>query len=256
MLRWSGLGLALLAASVAVLGGSTTLGRAILGATISLAWAVVWLAFIGVHLSGLRDSAGLQKDRLGLPNGLTLLRILLVPAVCWAILAHVRLIPHGVAASAIIFVVGFSYVLDGIIARLTGFETVLGRNLDHLADVLICSGIALAELAAGLMPAWLAALVLLRYLGAGAGGILSVMFLPNVRIRPSLVGKICTFAVGMTLFLTIAQPLVAPGRKADMGYLFLLAAALILFNIGSMAVMALRGAAVEHLRPPRGAKQP
>lgn len=257
MLRWSGLALLLLAAAVVYLARSTTPLRAAVGATISFGWAGVWLVFIGVHLSGLRDSAGVEKDKLGLPNGLTLLRIVLVPAVTWAILAYVRLIPHGVAVSAIIFCVGFSDVLDGFIARWLRFETILGRNLDHMADVFICSSIAVAELFAGLMPAWLAGLIVFRYVGAGAGGVLSVMYLPNVRIKPSFVGKACTATVGMTIFLTIAQPLLAPQHSAKMMYLFLLSAALIVVNIGLLIYMALRGIAVERLGPADGgAKRP
>lgn len=257
MVRWSGFALLLLATAVVYLARSTTPLRAVVGAAFSLAWAGVWLLFIGVHLTGLRDSAGVEKQKLGLPNGLTLLRIVLVPAVAWAILAYVRLKPHAVAASIIIFIVGFSDVLDGVIARWLRFETILGRNLDHLADVLICTSMAAAELFAGLMPAWLAGLVIFRYLGAGAGGVLSVMYLPNVRIRPSFVGKACTATVGMTLFLTIAQPLLAPHQSANMIYLFILSAALIVVNIGMLIYMALRGIAVERLGPAEGsAKRP
>jgi cardiolipin synthase len=257
MLRWSALALMLLAAAVVFLAGGTTVARAVIGATISIVWAVFWLVIIGLHLSAVRDSAGVDKRSLGVPNGLTVLRFVLVPAVTWAILAHVRLKPHAVAASTIIFLVGFSDVLDGVIARWLHFETVLGRNLDHMADVLICSAIALAELFAGLMPGWLAGLIVLRYVGAGAGGILSVMYLPNVRIRPSLVGKACTATVGMTLFLTIAQPLLAPQQRENMRYLFLLSAGLIIVNIGVLVFMALRGIAVERLRPTDdSAKQP
>jgi len=257
MVRWSGFALLLLAAAVVYLGRSTTPLRAAVGAVLSLGWAGVWLVFIGIHLSGLRDSAGVEKDHLGLPNGLTLLRIVLVPAVTWAILAYVRLVPYGLAVSVIIFCVGFSDVLDGIIARWLRFETILGRNLDHMADVLICSSIAVAELLAGLMPAWLAGLVVFRYVGAGVGGVLSVMYLPNVRIRPSFIGKACTATVGMTLFLTIAQPLLAPQHAAMMIYLFLLSAALIVINIGLLVYMAMRGIAVERLGPADGgAKRP
>lgn len=257
MLRWSGLGLVLLAAAVAFLAQGTTPLRGLLGAGISLVWAICWLLLIGFHLSALRDSEGVEKGRLGVPNGLTLLRIVLIPAVTWAILAYARLKPWGVTASVIIFLVGFSDVLDGIIARWLRFETILGRNLDHMADVQICSGIALAEMVAGLMPGWLAGLIIFRYVGAGAGGILSVMYLPNVRIRPSFVGKACTATVGLTIFLTIAQPLVAPQQKENMLYLFLFTAGIIVINVGTLIYMALRGIAVERLGPAEGdTKQP
>ncbi len=249
MLRWSGLALVLLAAAVVFLAQGTTPLWAVLGSTLSLGWAAFWLMFIGWHLSALRDSEGEEKDRLGLPNGLTLMRIVVVPVVTWALVDYTRLMPYGVIATVLIFLVGFSDVLDGVIARMTRFETILGRNLDHMADVLICSGIAIGEYTAGLMPGWLAGLIVFRYVGAGAGGTLSVMYLPNVRIRPSLVGKACTASVGLTIFLTIAQPLLAPQHKDKMMYLFILSAALIVINIGSLIYMALRGIAVERLGP-------
>ncbi len=257
MIRWSGLALILLAAVVVFLGRSTTPWRAAMGATLSLGWAGISLAFIGVHLTGLRDSAGVKKTKLGLPNGLTLLRVVLIPAVAWAILAYERLMGHAVAVTVIIFFVGFSDVLDGVLARWLRFETILGRNLDHLADVLICSTMAIAELAAGLMPGWLAGLIIFRYLGAGAGATLSVMYLPNVRVRPSLVGKACTAMVGLTLLLTIAQPLLAPQQKDNMLILFMITATLIAINIGMLIYMATRGIAVERLGPADGdAKRP
>lgn len=256
MQRWSAFGLACLAAAVLYLGSGTSAGRAAVGASISVLWAGFWLFFVTLHLSGLRDSEGHEKDRVGLPNGLTILRIVLIPAVCWAILAHPRLKEHATLTTILIFLVGFSDILDGLLARWLHWETILGRNIDHMADVLICASIALAEYLAGLMPAWLMGLIVFRYLGAGLGGTIAVALLPDVRISPSIVGRLCTLTVGATIFFTIAQPLVAPGRASLMVYLFGLAGAMIVINVAVLIVMVTRGNALERLRPTRQGSSP
>ena len=148
----------------------------------------------------------------------------------------------------LIFLVGFSGFLDGLIARLMRWETILGRNIDHMADVLICAALALSEYLAGLMPVWLMGLIVFRYLGAGLGGILAVMYLPNARIKPSWIGRLTTLLVGFTLFATIAQPLVVQSQKANMRYLFIATAVLLVANVVALIIMAFQGIAVERLQ--------
>ena len=60
MLRWSGLALLLLAATVVYLAQTTTPMRGVVGAVLSFTWAGAWLLFIGFHLGvgECRDHAG------------------------------------------------------------------------------------------------------------------------------------------------------------------------------------------------------
>jgi cardiolipin synthase len=216
--------------------------RAGLGTGLVLGWALLWTFLVGLHIGLVRDGEAVRRTRLGLPNGLTILRMLLIPAVCWAILAHQRLAANGAVAATLIFLVGFTDVLDGWLARWTGWQTILGRYLDHLADLLICAAVALALVVAGLMPGWLVGLVVFRYLGTGVVSVWSIGLQPNVRIIPTLVGRVSTVVVGMTLFLTLAQPLVAPTYKHWMPLIFAVAAVFVSLNIISLMWIMFTGA--------------
>lgn len=246
---WVGLGCLLMGAASALLGAGSTPGSLLGAALLQGVWVLVWLVLAGLHLGCVRGEDGVRKRGIGIPNGLTLLRILLIPATCWTILAHPRLLHHGPLVSALIFVVGFTDVLDGALARLLSFQTVLGRYLDHVADVLICSALALAEHWAGLMPLWLTVLYLFRYLGAWTAGTFGLAIRPNLRISPSFMGKVGTLIAGSTLFLTIAQPLVAPGQGAWMVHLHRGTAIVIAVNVICLVAMALRGTAFEQTAP-------
>ncbi|NJD06695.1 MAG: CDP-alcohol phosphatidyltransferase family protein [Methylococcaceae bacterium] len=110
-----------------------------------------------------------------IPNLITLLRILLVIPV-------VRLMLHGEYhwALALFAVAGISDGVDGFLAKRYGWQSRLGSYLDPLADKLLLISCFLATAYLGLLPVWLAAVVLLRdvviVLGAVAYYILSQPF--------------------------------------------------------------------------------
>jgi cardiolipin synthase len=171
---------------------------------------------------------------------LTLLRILLVPAVGWAILAHARLEDHATPALVIIFLVGFSDVLDGVLARLLDWQTPFGRYLDHLADVLIMNAVAITEHASGMLPIWLLALVVIRYAGTGIGGVASLMWVPGAQIAPTWIGKVATFVSGMTLFLALARGTGHWPLDAALPWLFGVSGVALGANIAVLAYQVLR----------------
>lgn len=254
LLGWAGLSLILMGVASHFLGAAARPETALVALAIQVGWAALWLTIAGLHLGTVRGDDGVRRPGLGVPNGLTLLRILLVPATCWAILAHPRLLPHGGLVAALIFVVGFTDVLDGWLARLLRYQTVLGRYFDHVADVLICSALALAEHWAGLMPLWLTGLYLLRYLGAWVAGTYGLATRPGLRIAPSWIGRIGTLVAGSTLFLTIAQPLLAPGLAV--GVLHIGTGVVIGVNMIALVVMTFRGTAFELIDPTSGELPP
>ncbi|MCX5833093.1 MAG: CDP-alcohol phosphatidyltransferase family protein, partial [Deltaproteobacteria bacterium] len=94
---------------------------------------------------------------VNIPNLLTLLRILLVPV-------FVILLIQGLFLKALlVFVVaGLTDAMDGFIARVLHQKTVLGLYLDPLADkaLIITSFVTLSVM--GLIPPWLAVLVISR----------------------------------------------------------------------------------------------
>jgi len=113
---------------------------------------------------------------VNLPNGLTLLRIFLVPVLVVVLLT--RKGPGGLLLGAGIFGVGvLTDYLDGYFARRRNQVTRLGTLLDPLADKLLTAAAFLSLVELGVLPAWIVLLVIgrelavtaLRNLGAARG---------------------------------------------------------------------------------------
>ena len=126
---------------------------------------------------------------LNLPNFLTLVRILTIPAFL------ILLTNDRPAVALVVFVAGgFTDALDGAIARLTDSKTELGAILDPLADklLLLSSFCVLALL--GAVPSWLTVLVIIRdvILLTGYFALFAVSG-ERIPVRPSAIGKATTF---------------------------------------------------------------
>lgn len=95
--------------------------------------------------------------RLNLPNALSAVRVLLVPAFAGALLEG-----RAYAALGLFLLAGITDGLDGFAARRLDQRTQLGTYLDPLADKLlsITAYVLLAHL--GVLPVWLAVLVVAR----------------------------------------------------------------------------------------------
>ncbi|HLI31840.1 MAG TPA: CDP-diacylglycerol--glycerol-3-phosphate 3-phosphatidyltransferase [Solirubrobacteraceae bacterium] len=111
---------------------------------------------------------------LNLPNLLTVLRILLVPALLAALLANTA--AGDVLAAALFAVASATDFLDGRIARARADETTFGRLMDPLADKLLVIAALLALVSLQRLAAWVAMVIIARELavtvlrlGAGAG---------------------------------------------------------------------------------------
>lgn len=137
---------------------------------------------------------------LTLPNLITLLRIGAIPVLV------IFLLDERYTDALVVFILaGLSDSLDGLLARWLNARTTLGAFIDPLADklLLISSFVILAWV--GSIPNWLAVLVISRDLIILLGFI--VLFLVSgraIEIRPTLVGKACTFFQ----LLTVSQALV------------------------------------------------
>lgn len=147
---------------------------------------------------------------LTLPNFLTLLRIIAVPAFLILVSSH----RYG-AALVLFLGAGITDTVDGMIARLTDSRSDLGASLDPLADklLLVSSFVSLAWLQA--LPAWLMILVLTRDVVI-LTGYLAIYFVSTpIAVHPSPVGKFNTFMEMMTIgfaLVTLARPDIAMGQ--------------------------------------------
>lgn len=139
---------------------------------------------------------------MNLPNALTLLRILLIPPFLVAVI-------YGWYAVALLLfcAAGLTDYLDGLLARRSGHETVLGTFLDPVADKLLMTVSFVSLALAGLLPPWLAVVAVSKDLFVVIGMAILYFSGQSVAAVPTLWGKQTTFlqmlALGLTLLFAV-----------------------------------------------------
>ena len=160
----------------------------------------------------------MKKQSLNIPNTLSLVRVLLVPAFVATLIFMRDVSVWGIVVPTIIYILtAFTDMLDGKIARKYNLVTDFGKFIDPLADkfMVISSMIAIlvwmlrmgrVELA--LIFVWVVLLILLRELGvtslrlvvAGKSGIV---------VAASPLGKLKTVSQMVGTVLILVEPLIA-----------------------------------------------
>ena len=139
-------------------------------------------------------SSVIRRFRLpvNLANGLTILRIMLIP-VFMVFLLQFELIPYSVDIAVAIFVLAaVTDTLDGYFARSRNSVTVLGQFLDPLADKLLISAALISLVSLDRISAWIAMLIISREFSVS--GLRLVAAASRVVIPASPLGKIKTFS--------------------------------------------------------------
>jgi cardiolipin synthase len=134
-----------------------------------------------------------------LPNLITLLRIGLVPVMAWLLASR----EYG-AATGVFVAAGVSDWLDGLLARRFGLHTRFGALADPVADKLMVGATAFVLLIQGLLPWWLAVLVLSRDAGILVCALAVGRRHPAV-LAPSLLGKLHTATAFVVLALAVGD---------------------------------------------------
>ena len=138
---------------------------------------------------------------INVPNFITVIRILLTPL-------FVIFLQRDMFQMAILVftIAGVSDGLDGFIARCFNQRTELGAYLDPIADkfLLVASFVTLGIQQH--IPGWLAVIVISRDIVIVMGiAVLNIMDI-KIRIHPTLISKVTTFAQLFTVFLTLLYP--------------------------------------------------
>lgn len=122
-----------------------------------------------------------------LPNLITLARLCAVPATVWLILQHRLDLAFCLFVGA-----GISDGVDGWLARVRNSRSALGALLDPVADKALLVSVYVTLAGIGVLPDWLAILVVFRDLLI-VGGVLVLWVLGQPpAIRPLLVSKLNT----------------------------------------------------------------
>lgn len=155
---------------------------------------------------------------MNLSNALTLFRLLLVPAFL------IALIYDQLALALTFFVLaGVTDVLDGFTARYFKQQTLLGAYLDPLADKLLMTVSYISLAVVGLMPAWLAVIVVTKDLFVSLG--VGILYFSGQKVAavPTLWGKQTTFLQIITVTLVLLGALQVM-ESLDLRFLFSLTA--------------------------------
>ena len=136
-----------------------------------------------------RDGGAAPGAVLTVPNVITLARLCAVPATVWFI------IQGRLDGAFVLFVgAGVSDAVDGWWARTRDARSTLGAVLDPAADKALLVSVYVALALVGVLPDWLAILVVFRdVLIVGGVGLLILMGTPPV-IRPLRISKVNTAA--------------------------------------------------------------
>lgn len=137
--------------------------------------------------------------RRDIPNLISVGRLLLVPPVIWLILRE-----QYSLALALVFIAGLSDALDGFLAKHYGWASELGGILDPLADKLLMLSAVLALWVNGLLPVWLAALIVLRDLIIVSGALSYLALIGRFQVAPSVISKFNTGVLILVLLAVMA----------------------------------------------------
>lgn len=149
-----------------------------------------------------------KSERINIPNSLTLLRIILVPAIV------ILLMQGSFKLAILVFLIsGLTDILDGYLARVLHQQTVLGSYLDPIADKALMISCYVTLAVKKILPGWLSVVVISRdciiLIGVAVLSLMSVTY----KIQPVFIGKLTTAVQILTVFIFLVSRAI-PGSIA------------------------------------------
>jgi CDP-diacylglycerol--glycerol-3-phosphate 3-phosphatidyltransferase len=199
---------------------------------VSLTWFAVASALVRTQLTLVRRPSGEFYSSFGVPNALTLFRLLNIPLL-------VALTPSFpdhrglLAAGSVLFVlVALSDFGDGFLARSGNRVSEFGRIYDPLCDIAFNAGVCVALYLADYLPAWYLVLALARFLLPIIGGAWVYVFRRPWRITPTFWGKATVAIHAATVALIMIRELAASPFLFPLSERFILLSGILLaFNL-------------------------
>jgi CDP-diacylglycerol--glycerol-3-phosphate 3-phosphatidyltransferase len=137
---------------------------------------------------------------LNLPNLLTVLRIMLVPALVVALLGNT---PGGDVLAAVVFALAsLTDFIDGYLARARGSITTFGKLMDPLADKLLIVAALISLVSLHRLAAWVAMVIITRELAVTVLRLAATQ--AGVVMAASMFGKVKTCLQIVTILAIIA----------------------------------------------------
>ncbi len=155
---------------------------------------------------------------LNVPNTLSFIRVLLVPAFVVALIFMRDIEIWGIVVSAVLYgLTALTDMLDGKIARKYGLVTDFGKFIDPLADKFMVLGSMLAILAwmflrgetlLGMIFVWLVLIILFRELGVTSLRLVVAGKKKKVDLAANMMGKLKTVSQMVGTVVIIVEPII------------------------------------------------
>jgi cardiolipin synthase len=133
-----------------------------------------------------------KEKKITISTLLTLMRIVLTPAIVGAMVLH-----YWGMAGFLFTIAAITDLLDGNIARWRGEQTLLGACLDPIADkilILSCfAALAFVQFPLFVIPSWFLGIVFTKEIIILGGAAIIYLCIGHIKVQPVLVGKITTF---------------------------------------------------------------
>lgn len=135
-----------------------------------------------------------------IPNLLCVLRIVLTVPIGWSIIEG-----RYPLALVLFFIAGMTDGLDGFLAKRFGWQSKLGGLLDPAADKLLMVTAFVTLWAAGYVPGWLLAAVVIRDLVIVAGAGLYRWRVGHISAEPTVISKFNSLLQLLYILLSLAE---------------------------------------------------
>jgi cardiolipin synthase len=139
-----------------------------------VAWFVV-VAMVGAFIPGIANQVSLARAYLA------------APALAYSVTAD-----HLGVLAVVLAVAGLTDLVDGTIARRFDRPSTLGGGLDPVVDGLLLGAVAIGLVIGGILPLWLAIIIVLRYLVPAVVGFVLIALHRRPELRHTLSGQVST----------------------------------------------------------------
>jgi cardiolipin synthase len=140
-----------------------------------------------------------QARLINIANGLTAMRVLLVPLFVYLLMAG-----REKGALVVFAVCGLTDGLDGLLARRLRQRTLVGAYLDPIADKLLMATAFIVLAYIKVVPLWLTILVISRDLFILVGSSLYLLLIDSTDVRPTAISKLNTAVQIVTVVYFLA----------------------------------------------------
>ena len=166
-----------------------------------------------------------------IPNILTTARLILVPVFAYLVLGRENL----PLAAAVFILSGLTDVIDGYIARRFHMITNFGKIYDPFVDKLMQITVIVCLALAGIIPAWIIAIVLCKETAMIIIG--GILYLKKIVVHSNWYGKAATVIFYAAVFVLILWRNIPPGWT--MGFLVILIISM-LYSAGAYLIDTIR----------------